>query len=342
MHPDRLERIALDGVVDAEDYYKGEWLTNLQDTDLIIERFHEDCYSAGPEKCLLWGSSGPDHSRTIFDRVLNQLEDSPLPVPAFGSFGPEIITYTDVMTLVRAALYQPRGWFSIMARLFAALDQGNGAEIAAIKQMQFGVICKSPLCTPWRKDCGDPDLAHLEAGHAILCSDAPDHTNWTAERHYEKYLTLMGQSKYLGAAWSEITMDCANWHVRPSWEYIPTLESNTSNPILWISNSRDPVTPLRNAVKMAKGFTGSAILTQDADGHCSLSAPSLCMAKWIRNYFQDGKLPPEGLMCEPDFGTFDFGYANFPPAKVMSKEDEELSEALEKLSYGFGGGPLGI
>jgi len=342
MHPDRLERIALDGVVDAEDYYKGEWLANLQDTDLIMERFHEDCYSAGPEKCLLWGSSGPDHSRRIFSRVLNRLEVSPLPVPASGPFGPDIITYTDVMSLIRGALYQPRGWFVILARILAAIDKGNGSDISAIKQMQLGTFCNSPLCTPWNKDCGDPALPHMEAGRAILCSDGPDQTNWTANRHYEKYLTLTTQSKYLGAYWSEITLYCAHWHVRPSWDYVPTLKANTSNPILWIGNSRDPVTPLRNAMKMSNGFPGSAVLVQDADGHCSLSAPSLCVAKWIRRYFQDGELPPEGLVCEPDFGTFDFGYAAFPPAQLMSKEDWELAEALETLSHGFGGGPLGI
>lgn len=345
MHPDRLERVAVDGVGDSEDYYEGFWLTNLKDTDLIMEKFHEDCYAAGPEKCALWRGLGSGHSQLVLDRVLERLERSPLPVPASESHGPEIITYTDLMVLIRAALYAPRDWFPYLARTVAAIDQGNGTEFAARKQSQLPGFCKTPLCSrnPWSTDCHDPVKASLESGRAILCTDAPDHTDWTEAYHYQKYLTLMEQSKYLGAMWSEITMYCANWNVRPAWQYTPSIEGNTSIPILWISNTRDPVTPLRNAVKMAKRFPGSAVLKQDADGHCSLSAPSKCTAKWIRKYFQEGVAPPDDVMCKPDRGTFDGRDIDFLLAATMSKEDWELTMALERLSHGFGGGgPLGF
>lgn len=81
----------------------------------------------------------------------------------------------------------------------------------------------------------------MESGRAILCPDAPDHTDWTEEDYFKKLLTLMEQSKYLGESWSEITMYCANWNVRPAWPFTPSLEGNTLILILWISNTRDPV-----------------------------------------------------------------------------------------------------
>ena len=342
MHPDRLERIAMDGVADAEDYYKGYWLTNLQDTDLIIDKFHEDCYTAGPNKCALWNPLGSEHSQLVFDRVLKRLQTSPLPVSASGSHGPELITYSDLMLLIRSALYTPRFWFPLLARVFADLDLGNGTEFAAFKQNQLRGFCRSPICNknPWNSDCHDPLQSAMESGRAIMCSDAPDHTNWTEEDHFKKYLTLMEQSKYLGASWSEITMYCANWNVRPAWPYTPSLEGNTSIPILWITNTRDPVTPLRNAIKMSKAFPGSVVLKQEADGHCSLAAPSLCTALHIRKYFQEGKLPPKDVTCIPDWGTFNGEESDL---RSLIKEERELSDALKELSRGFGtDGPLGF
>lgn len=344
MHPDRVGRVALDGVGDSEDYYRGYWLTNLQDTDLIMEKFHEDCYAAGPDKCALWRAVGTGYSQTVLDRALKRLQDFPLPVPASGNNGPEIITYTDLMMLIRGALYAPRDWFPLLAKVVSDIDNGNGTQFAALKQSHYGSFCKSPLCSgnPWSSNCHDPVKAAMEAGRAVACTDAPDHTDWTAEDHYLKYLKLVEQSKYLGQSWSEITMYCAHWKIRPAWEYRPSMEGNTSVPILWITNTRDPVTPLRNAVKMAKRFPGSVVLKQDADGHCSMSAPSMCMAKWIRKYFHEGVTPPEDIMCRPDKGTFDGGKLHPSMAETMSLEDWELTQALERLSHGFGSGPLGF
>ena len=82
----------MDGVADAEDYYKGYWLANLQDTDLIVDKFHEDCYAAGSDKCALWNPPTPKHSRLVFGRVLTKLQTSPLAVSASGSHGPDLIT----------------------------------------------------------------------------------------------------------------------------------------------------------------------------------------------------------------------------------------------------------
>lgn len=73
----------------------------------------------------------------------------------------------------------------------------------------------------------------------------------------------------------------------------------------------DPVTPVRNAYKMAKGFEGAVALTQDSAGHCSASTFSRCTRSYIRRYFQTGELPPQGLVCPADempFGPGPEGY----------------------------------
>jgi hypothetical protein len=102
-------------------------------------------------------------------------------------------------------------------------------------------------------------------------------------------------------------MPCSHWSLRPVWKFNSSISAaKTSHPILFLSNSLDPVTPLRNAKKMSKQFPGSVVFGQDAEGHCTLAAPSVCIAKGIRDYFNTGELPKEGMACKPDRSIFDY------------------------------------
>lgn len=96
---------------------------------------------------------------------------------------------------------------------------------------------------------------------------------------------------------------------------------------------------------MARGFPSSVVLTQDSgmnpeikdlesiskliqiDGHCTLSAPSLCTAKYVRAYFQKGSLPPVGTVCKPNVLPF-IGNVTEGEANILSVEDEALLEAM--------------
>ena len=59
MHPDRVGRIILDGVVDPADHYSGRWLTQLQDSDKIVTQFCAYCFEAGPTKCPFYTGPSP-------------------------------------------------------------------------------------------------------------------------------------------------------------------------------------------------------------------------------------------------------------------------------------------
>lgn len=102
----------------------------------------------------------------------------------------------------------------------------------------------------------------------------------------------------------------------------------------------DPVTPVRNAHKMAKGFHGAVALTQDSAGHCSASAFSRCTRSYIRQYFQTGELPPPGLICPADempFGPGPEGYGSEGDVDAEVVRDRQRNAALvEGLSQAGG------
>jgi hypothetical protein len=215
------------------------------------------------------------------------------------------------------------------------LSNGNGTELAIMKQSDHTPFCRSPLCeeNPYSEACHNPQetVFRSELSASILCTDGPASLqDWNAVDHYHKWQYLRNQSSLFAPYWAEITMYCSGWKTRPAWNFsIPDISSNkTANPLLFVSNTRDPVTPLMNARTMMSRFTGSGLLVQDADGHCSASAPGTCAAERIRRYFQTGELPEEGLLCRPDKMPFEEGAVGEGPAGG----DIELHEAVHRLA----------
>lgn len=67
MHPKRIKRMVIDGVADMDDYYAGTWLSNLHDTDSIIDTFCTECHAAGPQKCPLYSATGAHGTKAIVE-----------------------------------------------------------------------------------------------------------------------------------------------------------------------------------------------------------------------------------------------------------------------------------
>ncbi|PWY75883.1 hypothetical protein BO83DRAFT_426149 [Aspergillus eucalypticola CBS 122712] len=324
MQPHRIHRAVIDGVCNADDYYAGNWLTNLQDSDEAFDKFFEYCQTAGPSSCAFALGGDPEDLKSRYEQLLTNLTSSPIAVPPSGNRGPEIITYSDVKSLVVQALYTPLKSFDLVARLLTELEQGNGSSFADLKYEAKQWPAPPPCDSS--KQYKVPGESDQEASRNILCTDGPG-LDGTAKEEFRSYWNrLQGQSKAVGDFWAEIRMSCVRMETRPEWRY----DGNTSHPLLFIGNTYDPVTPLRNAHTMARGFPESIVLEQNSIGHCTLSGPSLCTAKAIRQYFQTGELPSPGTVCQVD--ELPFHLAGQERSQILSPGDTELMSALHSLS----------
>ncbi|KAI9669737.1 MAG: hypothetical protein M1831_007433 [Alyxoria varia] len=350
LFPDRVSRLVLDGVVEFEDYYGMNWSNNLMDTEKTLSAFYTSCAAAGPSKCALASenSTAADLETVIGELLYFLRHQQPISVarePRVGDSGPferseqpDIITYSDVKRLMFNFLYMPGGW-PLLADLLQDLVRGNGASLLEALLVSYQYNCKNHAII-------DSTVAMIQAQVSITCSDGADITNKSISDFQEHYDALNRVSPIAGGVWTTISMSCAGWKHRPKWVFNHTdTMTNTSHPILWVSNSADPVTPLANAQKMSKLFPGSRILQQDSAGHCSVSSFSSCTLAKIREYFQKGTLPDEGTICPIDFGPF----GDPPPMDQLDSSVRPLREAhrslsmtLEKIQGGlgqaFGGG----
>lgn len=107
MQPYRIERAIIDGVADSPDYYRGKWSTNLDDTDVLLDKFSKYCYKSGLGNCALYTEGSAQGIKQFFINTVNSLKVNPIGVPANGALAPDLITYTNLKWMVREAVYSP-------------------------------------------------------------------------------------------------------------------------------------------------------------------------------------------------------------------------------------------
>ncbi|CAD0083415.1 unnamed protein product [Aureobasidium vineae] len=310
MYPDRVKRAILDGVVDSFDYYKGTWISVVQDTDKEIAKFAEYCSKGGPKNCALYHKDGPASIAQRFSAITENLLHNPIGVPGTNAYSPDLATYSDLKRLFAGVAYGPLRRFHGLAQIMAELENGNGTalvqgrrawttefvEISSNKDLRERCQRTGPYsraCNPLAGLTMDQQMVQM----AVVCSDSEPKTNW---------------------------------HARPKWPYTGHLNATTAHPILFIGNTVDNVTPIGNAYRMSKGFSGSVVLRQDTEGHASSSGVSLCTARAVRTYFQTGELPEIDTTCLPDRLPLD-GYSE---EKEHPLPKGETDEALWKAVVG--------
>ncbi|KAF7920351.1 uncharacterized protein EAE98_009044 [Botrytis deweyae] len=233
MYPGFVGRMVLDGVADADRHYAGTWDGNLEDADTIINKFSEYCFEAGPERCALYSSRGSEHIHDLLDDIIASVTDSPIPVSVSDVRGPEIITSSGVEGAVRLALCSPFEEFERLVRILYDVSQMNETLLANSKSMEYAWQDLQPRCHYAEEVVG-----------AISCSDGPDQTNMTATDFLEYWQRVREESIYLGDRWAKNRMLCAFWKLRPKLTFPGPIERSTSEPILFVSNTLDPVTSL--------------------------------------------------------------------------------------------------
>jgi hypothetical protein len=107
MHPHHVKRLIVDGIANPRTFCKGLWITDFVDSDLVISKFFEDCHKAGPSRCLFYSENSPANMEGNLVATLQLPNNTPRPVAGSDSHGPDVITYSDIMILIKVALYDP-------------------------------------------------------------------------------------------------------------------------------------------------------------------------------------------------------------------------------------------
>ncbi|MCJ1395059.1 hypothetical protein MMC18_007940 [Xylographa bjoerkii] len=296
MQPHRVRRMVLDGVVDGADYAANGWLKNLLDIDGITSAFAAACFRAGPTLCAAHDLRGPSAILETLSTVLSDVRANP--IPAFHNSIPTTITHSDVVLFLFSLWYSPLFGFPFAASVIQQLAARNGTAFAALKASLTAHVCDLPAARE-----RDTSAAQI----AILCTDGDGYGGGgiATQDEFRAYVAqLRAQSPLFHECWARVRLPCAGFDVRAKWRFEGPFGAQTAHPIVFTSQSLDPVTPLPNAVQGTRIFPGSVVLETKGLGHCAVSMPSVQGLLAVREYFHSGELPPNGTRYEVYEGPF--------------------------------------
>ncbi|KAI0398358.1 Alpha/Beta hydrolase protein [Xylariaceae sp. FL0594] len=334
MFPDRVGRMVLDGVVHADYYVEPTWQRSVVDADAIWDEFFNHCADKGFACDFYRAGDSPDAIKQRFHRLLASLEEQPAIALPPGRNMPSLITASDVKkTVFFAGLYAPIVGFPAIAKLLDyILTDRIGSLLPDTGTM---AVCGDLTLPVW------PD----DAMKAIACGDKRRRLKEdpaALQRRFEKAAPY----SWFADVWfgTDPALGCNGWEIEPKdppmrWGRNSSDERTpikTHFPILFMSNTLDPVTPLDHALDMTRKFANASIIEQDAIGHCSASCVSSCTIAHIRGYINDGVVPPPpkfkpGSRNEGEWPTC--GCSEEPWAPPSFAMEESMSESSVTTSH---------
>ncbi|KAJ7474134.1 TAP-like protein-domain-containing protein [Mycena latifolia] len=314
LFPDKVGRLIIDGVLDMDGYYHANETFEMKDTDKALQTFFDGCAAAGPAGCAFHAPSASEISANL-SALTDSIREKPAVAITPASYG--IVDFDVLRNAILIALFSPYDAFPALAQALADLAGGNATTLYALNAAPTFTCECSAAAPPFHANA-------LESYVTIACGDGtPVDDDIPALRAFYENATRVSSFADLLASTRVL---CAGWKIHREGRFQgPVGAQNTSFPLLVVGNTVDPATPLAGAIKASQAFPGSALLTLDAIGHTSITAPSQCLYGYFRQYMLNGTLPPPGTVCAVDAMLF----APSSSANATQKRDLETESLLQ-------------
>ncbi|KAL8934988.1 MAG: hypothetical protein Q9216_005637 [Gyalolechia sp. 2 TL-2023] len=320
--PRNIKRMAVDGVMDANRWFfdKEFLLTSYVDSDKVIDEFFQLCFLAGQQGCTFWHSSYTA-IRQAFITIDESLHRAPVAAGPTRQFD-----WSQFRLYVWNALKSPSTSWNGNGGLdtfLSLLDDRKLSQLTATAaDALFKYIAQGNDELSSTNTLVDPDSGLRNGGGASTIIGAVD--NPYSFGDIRSILPFLQSERVTRAGYlvQSIlgTRGVLNNYIQTPAERPLQQWSNieTSYPLLFVSNLRDPLTPLQeyaplvsssstplpnqisSAISNSAIFPGSVVLRTNGSGHTTtFSAPNDCAKQAIFDYFNSDSLPDANTLCEP-------------------------------------------
>lgn len=220
-----------DGVVDPIDYTSGSLTKELQSTDAAFATFFTYCHLAGPSLCPFYTGNSAHAIYARWSSLLTHLDPNTAIQGNWTNATTILSTFTTLKSYSRLVLYSPITDFPNYANLLVSLESATLSQslsnftfpdttIATLPEWLFGVACS-------------------DSGNVLFNRTLTDLAANQKEQIKQSYIG--------GEIWESVRIFCTGWSIKAEERYAGPFggaNRTTKNPILFVSNVRDPITPI--------------------------------------------------------------------------------------------------
>ncbi|CZR56023.1 uncharacterized protein PAC_05911 [Phialocephala subalpina] len=320
MFPRRIGRMVLDGVGDPDEWVNGAHDNYATNADEVFSTFFVYCNTAGSKYPFATGTSAQDFYLR-FEALVDRL-NSPANQNNWGNANFLIM----LKDLIFRLGYFPHEEFPVLGQALARVE-------ATLPDVESAALVIEQL----NEKIGNRFLARRTNAsrlwnQAVRCTDEGGVS-------YGKTLPEAKNTSWLVGEYHLIAkMACAGWNITSNDRYSGPFRAETNNPILFVSNTLDTITPHKNGLAATLRFPGFQLLTIDGVGgitkparHISLQVDgeTFCTQKKMRRFFQTRDLPVEDTYCPLQAGLWDI---MLPGPLSSLKETRDIMEKLKRLT----------
>jgi pimeloyl-ACP methyl ester carboxylesterase len=279
--PANVGRFVLDGAVDPNIPMKDQNLAQAMGFDRALKAFVKDCLTESD--CPFTGTAAQAQATII--ATLQAAATDPLPQRDPEDEDDRMITESLILIGMASSLYDDVDGWPKLRQAFTESAESYGDTFLQLADEYSG-----------RNQDGTFRSNDFDSGAVIDCLD------WRDGRTLDQYKTdakeFATKAPVFGPYIAFAGVHC-QFFPQPSTQRAPnTLTEIKTAPIIVIGTIRDPATPYTWSVSLAKIFTGSRLISLDADGHTGHSRGSACVDDAVDAFLLKGTLPTANLSCD--------------------------------------------
>jgi pimeloyl-ACP methyl ester carboxylesterase len=279
--PNNVGRFVLDGAVDPNIPMKDQNLSQAMGFDGALKAFVKDCMTQSD--CPFTGT--PAQAQATIIATLQAAATDPLPQENPADGDDRMITESLILVGMASSLYDDVDGWPKLRQAFAESAENYGDTFLQLADEYSG---RNPDGTFRSND--------FDSGAVIDCLDWRD--NRTLDQYKADAKEFALKAPVFGPYIAFAGVHC-QFFPQPSTQRAPnSLTTIKTAPIIVIGTIRDPATPYAWSVSLAKIFTGSRLISLDADGHTGHSRGSACVDDAVDAFLLKGTLPTANLSCD--------------------------------------------
>ncbi|GJC78389.1 tripeptidyl aminopeptidase [Colletotrichum liriopes] len=296
MFPNRVGHFAIDGHVSPEGFQSNFTSNSINHLDGVLGAFFVYCHAAGPACSYYTGNTAMD----IFKRwnaSFSQLDALTAEAEGWSNATEIALALETFKYTTLDAGVAPLSVFGKIADTFVDLDDALASNALAAWTEKTNVAYGFKGLEGYARSNPEQSLG-------VTCSDQGNALYGKSLEDIQPLISALHDQSIVGEIWTSAMLGCLGWPIRSNNVFRGPYGGNTSYPLLFISNTFDPTTPIENAIASIPKYTNARSLTVDNMGHSVAgSGPNFCAYGVIRSYFQDTMCGKEHY-CPLEVGPF--------------------------------------